>query len=110
MINKISGGQNVGAMKEVGKARRQYSSAYGDIVPIIGILNWKEILYKENLLNLPGSEKPKNVHMRYAGKHLGQTTNFYAIFFIFKRQWSWGIKGYLLFTPVMTQKNEIYIF
>lgn len=84
MINKISGGQNVGAMKEVGKARRQYSSAYGDIVPIIGILNWKEILYKENLLNLPGSEKPKNVHMRYAGKHLGQTTNFYTIFLFSK--------------------------
>ena len=27
----VSGGQNVGAMKEVGKARRQYSSAFGDI-------------------------------------------------------------------------------
>jgi len=37
----VSGGQNVGAMKEVGKARRQYSSAFGDIVPIIGsVLNY----------------------------------------------------------------------
>ena len=39
----ISGGMNAGVMKEVGKARRKYSSAYGDEVPIIGLPMWNEI-------------------------------------------------------------------
>ena len=61
----ISGGHNVGAMKEVGKARRQYSSAFGDAVPIIGILSWENILYKEDLIQDPGEETPSKVHLRY---------------------------------------------
>ena len=39
----ISGGMNAGVMKEVGKARRKYSSAYGDEVPIIALPMWNEI-------------------------------------------------------------------
>lgn len=45
----VSGGLNVGVMKEVGKARRQYSSAYSDSVPVIGIMNMNEIQGKQQL-------------------------------------------------------------
>ncbi|CBY41308.1 unnamed protein product, partial [Oikopleura dioica] len=45
----VSGGLNVGVMKEVGKARRQYSSAYSDSVPVIGIMNMNEIQGSQQL-------------------------------------------------------------
>ena len=59
----ISGGLNAGVMREVGQARRQYGSASGDDVPIIGLPMWNEIMETKELALAADDEQPRHTHI-----------------------------------------------